>query len=186
MDGDCAPSSTAYLLLNTVYPPVWPSPRSLATTSGISVDVFSSSYLDVSVQTVPHVHLCIQYTLTRYCRAGFPHSEISGSMRMCRSPKLIAACHVLRRLLMPRHSPCALFCLTFRRIRLAPRRSPILLFPREPACAGLRSEIRGMENDSLASSNVKQSFAVLSIKNYAGFQRSFFAYKIVTHFLFHN
>ena len=37
--------------------PVWPLPRSLATTCGISVDVFSSSYLDVSVQTVPHVHL---------------------------------------------------------------------------------------------------------------------------------
>ncbi len=32
---------------------------------------------------------------------------------MCRSPKLFAACHVLRRLLMPRHSPCALFRLTF-------------------------------------------------------------------------
>ena len=40
-----------------INPPVWPLPRSLATTSGISVDVFSSSYLDVSVQTVPHVHL---------------------------------------------------------------------------------------------------------------------------------
>ena len=38
-------------------PSVWPLPRSLATTCGISVDVFSSSYLDVSVQTVPHVHL---------------------------------------------------------------------------------------------------------------------------------
>ena len=37
--------------------PVWPLPRSLATTSGISVDVFSSPYLDVSVQAVPHVHL---------------------------------------------------------------------------------------------------------------------------------
>ena len=36
---------------------VWPPPRSLATTCGISVDVFSSSYLDVSVQTVPLVHL---------------------------------------------------------------------------------------------------------------------------------
>ena len=36
---------------------VWPAPRSLATTSGISVDVFSSSYLDVSVQTVPLVYL---------------------------------------------------------------------------------------------------------------------------------
>ena len=35
-------------------PKVWPLPRSLATTYGISVDVFSSPYLDVSVQAVPH------------------------------------------------------------------------------------------------------------------------------------
>ena len=60
--------------------------------------------------TLPYL---IQARLIRYCRIGFPHSEISGSMRMCRSPKLIAACHVLRRLLMPRHSPCALISLTF-------------------------------------------------------------------------
>ena len=38
-------------------PSVWPPPRSLATTSGISVDVFSCPYLDVSVQGVPRVHL---------------------------------------------------------------------------------------------------------------------------------
>ena len=55
----------------------------------------------------------IHSTLTRYCRAGFPHSEISGSMTICVSPKLIAACRVLHRLLMPRHSPCALFSLTY-------------------------------------------------------------------------
>ena len=36
---------------------VWPAPRSLATTCGISVDVFSSPYLDVSVQAVPFLHL---------------------------------------------------------------------------------------------------------------------------------
>ena len=95
-----------------INPPVWPSPRSLATTDGISVDVFSSSYLDVSVQTVPHAHLCVQCTLVRYCRTGLPHSEISGSMFICNSPKLIAACRVLHRLLMPRHSPCALYSLT--------------------------------------------------------------------------
>ena len=43
-------------------------------------------------------------------------------MRMCRSPKLIAACHVLLRLLMPRHSPCALLRLIywFSRIMQAP------------------------------------------------------------------
>ena len=94
-------------------PPVWPLPRSLATTDGISVDVFSSPYLDVSVQAVPHSYLFIQYTLMRYCRTGFPHSDISGSKLICGSPKLIAAYHVLHRLLMPRHSPCALLCLTF-------------------------------------------------------------------------
>ena len=38
-------------------PLVWPPPRSLATTSGISVDVSSSPYLDVSVQAVPRVRL---------------------------------------------------------------------------------------------------------------------------------
>ena len=55
----------------------------------------------------------IQRTLTEYCSAGFPHSEISGSTVICTSPELIAACHVLRWLLMPRHSPCALISLTY-------------------------------------------------------------------------
>ena len=45
-------------------PSVWPLPRSLATTYGISVDVSSSPYLDVSVQAVPSVHLWIQCTVT--------------------------------------------------------------------------------------------------------------------------
>ena len=40
-----------------INPTVWPLPRSLATTSGISFDFSSSPYLDVSVQAVPHVHL---------------------------------------------------------------------------------------------------------------------------------
>ena len=40
-------------------PLVWPPPRSLATTCGISVDVFSCPYLDVSVQGVPSVHLFV-------------------------------------------------------------------------------------------------------------------------------
>ena len=38
-------------------PLVWPLPLSLATTRGISVDFFSSPYLDVSVQAVPFVRL---------------------------------------------------------------------------------------------------------------------------------
>ena len=54
----------------------------------------------------------IQRRLTEYCSAGFPHSVILGSKDMCSSPRLIAACHVLLGLLMPRHSPCALCSLT--------------------------------------------------------------------------
>ena len=45
---------------------VWPLPRSLATTYGISVDVSSSPYLDVSVQAVPLLYLWIQYRIPEY------------------------------------------------------------------------------------------------------------------------
>ena len=44
-------------------------------------------------------------------RAGFPHSDIFGSKLARSSPKLFAACHVLHRLLAPRHPPDALRCL---------------------------------------------------------------------------
>ena len=47
-------------------PPVCPLPRSLATTYGISVDVSSSPYLDVSVQAVPLIHLWIQCMILTY------------------------------------------------------------------------------------------------------------------------
>jgi hypothetical protein len=40
--------------------------------------------------------------------AGLPHSEICGSKVAHTSPQLIAACHVLHRLCMPRHPPNAL------------------------------------------------------------------------------
>ena len=39
---------------------------------------------------------------------GFPHSDIRGSVPVCRSPRLFAAYHVLRRLRKPRHPPFAL------------------------------------------------------------------------------
>ena len=92
---------------------VWPPPLSLATTRGISVDFFSSRYLDVSVPGVPHVTLWIHVTFHDSSPWVFPHSEIRGSMLICSSPQLIAACHVLLRLLMPRHSPYALVRLNF-------------------------------------------------------------------------
>ena len=40
--------------------------------------------------------------------AGLPHSDIRGSQVACTSPRLFAACRVLRRLPEPRHPPCAL------------------------------------------------------------------------------
>ena len=39
---------------------------------------------------------------------GFPHSDISGSIPVCRSPELFAAYHVLHRFRKPRHPPFAL------------------------------------------------------------------------------
>ena len=75
--------------------------------------VFSSSgYLDVSVHRVPFHTLWIGVWMTGVCPAGFPHSDISGSMDICSSPKLFAAYHVFHRLLVPRHPPCALTTLT--------------------------------------------------------------------------
>ena len=97
-------------------PLVWPLPRSLATTSGISVDFSSSPYLDVSVQAVPFQLLWIHKRMTEYCSAGFPHSDILGSMAAFASPGLFVDRYVLHRLPMPRHSPCALISLTFVRI----------------------------------------------------------------------
>ena len=98
----------------------WPGPLSLATTNGVSVDVLSSRYLDVSVPWV-----CLKppilfgslipsfdnqksktsrfgfshfwsNTKTRglgvlAIEGGFPHSEIRGSKLLRSSPRLIAA-----------------------------------------------------------------------------------------------
>ena len=60
---------------------VWANPRSLATTYGITFVFFSSAYLDVSVQRVYFLIriLCLQHS-------GLPHSDIYGSIRVCRSP----------------------------------------------------------------------------------------------------
>ena len=52
--------------------------------------------------------LCIHPPVTGLPPAGFPHSDIKGSMPACGSPLLFAACHVLLRRLVPWHPPCAL------------------------------------------------------------------------------
>ena len=101
-------SATPNILLYSV----WPLSLSLAATKEIDVSFSSSSYLDVSVQRVSFIYLWIQYMMTDFYSAGFPHSDICGSMDICSYPQLFAACHVLRRLLMPSHSPYALISLT--------------------------------------------------------------------------
>ena len=93
--------------------PVWPLSISLAATLEIEFSFFSSGYLDVSVHRVPFHTLWIGVWMTGVCPAGFPHSDICGSMDICSSPQLFAAYHVFLRLLVPRHPPCALSCLTF-------------------------------------------------------------------------
>lgn len=90
-------------------PPVWAIPLSLATTYGIDslsfpplTEMFHfSGYREL----FPILFRKRQLGITL---ARLPHSEIPGSKRICRCPRLIAACHVLHRLLAPRHPLCAL------------------------------------------------------------------------------
>ena len=93
--------------------PVWPLPISLAATFRISFDFSSYAYLDVSLRRVPLVKLCIHLTIHGYSPWVFPHSDIHGSRLIYSSPWLFAVSRVLHRLLMPRHSPYALFRLNF-------------------------------------------------------------------------
>ena len=55
------------------------------------------------------MHLWIQCMIPQ--RGGLPHSDIHGSKPARGSPWLFAACHVLHRLLVPRHPPNALLLL---------------------------------------------------------------------------
>ena len=91
---------------------VWPLSISLAATLEIDFSFSSSGYLDVSVHRVPFLTLWIGVRIPEVCSGRFPHSEISGSMGICPSPKLFAAYHVFHRLLVPRHPPYALISIT--------------------------------------------------------------------------
>ncbi len=66
-------------------PSVWPLPISLATTFGISVDFSSSPYLDVSVQAVPLIRLCIQRMIHGHCSmwiAPFGYLRIKARLQL--------------------------------------------------------------------------------------------------------
>ena len=97
---------------------VWTVPFSLATTQGI--DIFSSSYLDVSVRWLtfrwPMYSATDDWALPQ---PGFPIRTSSDHCLLATPPKLFAACHVLHRLLAPRHPPSALNNLTHQRRLIA-------------------------------------------------------------------
>ena len=114
--------------------PVWPLSISLAATLEIEKFSFSSSpYLDVSVQAVPLHTLWIGVWIHEVFSCGFPHSDICGSMDICSFPQLFAAYHVFLRLLVPRHPPCALFCLT---ICSVPSQMFVKIHSRSPSVIG--------------------------------------------------
>ena len=58
-------------LFKLTYKFYWPIPLSLATTNGVSIDFFSSGYLDVSVLQVVSLNLCIQFKVPHKV-VGFP------------------------------------------------------------------------------------------------------------------
>ena len=73
-------------------------PRSLAATWGISVDFFSSGYLDVSVPLVRLLHLWIQCKIPTRRLVGFPIQRCPDHSSFASSPNLIAGFHVFHRL----------------------------------------------------------------------------------------
>ena len=60
----------------------------------------------------PPMRLCVRRMVAGSSPAGSPHSGTRGSLDICSSPRLFAACRAFRRLLAPRHPPCALLRLT--------------------------------------------------------------------------
>ncbi len=116
--------STRLLVCNSI----WPSPTTPVVPKHVRFGLFrvrspllTESLLFSLPRGTEMVHfprfasstLCIHVEITGYMTpVGLPHSDISGSKRACRSPKLIAACCVLHRLSVPRHPPSTLSNLT--------------------------------------------------------------------------
>ena len=59
-DLDVTPTTPDRQRVHAYTCPVWAIPLSLATTRGVSVDLLSSGYLDVSVPPLAFYSLCIQ------------------------------------------------------------------------------------------------------------------------------
>ena len=90
---------------------VWALPVSLATTQGMFSFPPATEMFQFAGLPLPGLFDSTGSELGM-TPAGFPHSDISGSKSARDSPELFAACHVLHRLLAPRHPPRALCSLT--------------------------------------------------------------------------
>ena len=112
---------------------------------------------------------------------GLLHSEILGSKRVCRSPGLIAAYRVLRRLAMPRHPPCALsrLCVSSKPFPWAhPRRLRLGAGP-EAFASKPRARFDCLEIELLMSSHSNFSRLPLSKSRKSAWNRFHSAFSIV-------
>src|SRR5215212_1010349 len=94
---------------------------------------------------------------------GLPHSEIPGSKRACRSPRHIAACHVLHRLSVPRHPPSTLSNLTIKCLDLMRSAVPhTVLKKRVFQCISIYLPIFNCQrNASVVKTNAEPDFVVV-------------------------
>ena len=123
---------------------VWALPFSLATTQGVEVSFLSSGYLDVSVPQLASTCPMDSGRSTRALpRVSFLIRRSRDQRSVSTSPGLIAAAHVLHRLLAPRHPPCALRLLIVKNTLYAAmefsRCTPALVRPNEKAARMARS-----------------------------------------------
>jgi hypothetical protein len=107
------------------YHPLWPSfPSRSVKSCAITNRLFrirSPLLSESRLMSFPRVTEMFQFTRfasrtyvfsAGYLSVGFPIRKFPGQSLLASSPKLIAGYHVLRRLSLPRHPPCALSHLT--------------------------------------------------------------------------
>jgi hypothetical protein len=104
-----------------------------------------------------------------------PHSDIPGSQPAGDSPGLIAAIHVLHRLLVPRHPPCALASSTSRSLSTPSRQDQrsqkdliLCLYVRPSTALG----IGGTEPVSVCSTTLWFFRCVSCLRSTSAFERS--------------
>ena len=95
--------------------------------------------------------LCIQTTIPH--RGGLPHSDTWGSKLARSSPQIFAACHVLHRLLAPRHPPDALLILKHAAEASPPQPKPAM--HRNHPHPNARMQTRTQSHSKAITSDVK-------------------------------